>query len=111
MAFRPAASPVRVPVAKLGGQSTWLERPRWPWSAGLRAPMMFVGRHLTRRLEGDLLAAGFTVVRVHTRLMAGERRAGGSVASPTRSTRWRSRGPRCWSRTCRSRAWTARPGR
>jgi hypothetical protein len=24
--------------------------------------------HLTRRLEGDLLAAGFAVVRVHTRL-------------------------------------------
>src|SRR5580693_3418985 len=33
-------------------------------------------RHLTRRLEGDLLAAGFAVVRVHTRLMAAERRGG-----------------------------------
>ena len=31
-------------------------------------------RHLTRRLEGDLLAAGQTVVRVPTKLMAGERR-------------------------------------
>jgi len=33
-------------------------------------------RHLTRRLESDLLAAGETVVRVHTRLMASERRGG-----------------------------------
>lgn len=33
-------------------------------------------RHLTRRLESDLLAAGETLVRVHTGLMAGERRGG-----------------------------------
>jgi hypothetical protein len=33
-------------------------------------------RHLTRRLEGDLLAAGQRVVRVPTRLMADARRAG-----------------------------------
>lgn len=33
-------------------------------------------RHLTRRLESDLLAAGETLVRVHTQLMAGERRGG-----------------------------------
>ena len=33
-------------------------------------------RHLTRRLESDLLAAGFAVVRVHTRLMAADRRGG-----------------------------------
>jgi transposase len=33
-------------------------------------------RHLTRRLESDLLAAGEAVVRVPTRLMAGERRGG-----------------------------------
>jgi transposase len=31
-------------------------------------------RHLTRRLEGDLLRAGYPVVRVHARLMAGARR-------------------------------------
>ena len=31
-------------------------------------------RHLTRRLEADLLLAGHRVVRVHTRLMAGMRR-------------------------------------
>lgn len=31
-------------------------------------------RHLTRRLEADLLIAGHRVVRVHTRLMAGMRR-------------------------------------
>jgi transposase len=33
-------------------------------------------RHLTRRLESDLLAAGEAVVRVPPRLMAGERRGG-----------------------------------
>lgn len=33
-------------------------------------------RHLTRCLESDLLAAGETLVRVHTQLMAGERRGG-----------------------------------
>jgi transposase len=33
-------------------------------------------RHLTRRLEGDLLGAGARVVRVPTRLMAGARRGG-----------------------------------
>jgi transposase len=33
-------------------------------------------RHLTRKLESDLLVAGETVVRVPTRLMAGERRGG-----------------------------------
>lgn len=32
-------------------------------------------RHLTRRLEADLLLAGHRVVRVHTRLMAGMRRS------------------------------------
>ena len=32
-------------------------------------------RHLTRRLEGDLVRAGETVVRVPTRMMAGVRRA------------------------------------
>lgn len=33
-------------------------------------------RHLTRRLERDLLGAGYRVIRVPTRLMAGARRAG-----------------------------------
>jgi len=33
-------------------------------------------RHLTRRLERDLLGAGYRVLRVPTRLMAGARRAG-----------------------------------
>jgi transposase len=33
-------------------------------------------RHLTRRLESDLLAAGESLVRVHTQLMASERRGG-----------------------------------
>jgi transposase len=33
-------------------------------------------RHVTRRLEADLLKAGYRVVRVNTQLMAGQRRAG-----------------------------------
>jgi hypothetical protein len=44
MTFRPAASPVRDPVAKLGGQPLWLDRPCWPSSAALKVPMMFVGQ-------------------------------------------------------------------
>ena len=40
-------------------------------------------RHLTRRLESDLLAAGEAVVREPTRLMAAQRRAGRTAASPT----------------------------
>lgn len=39
-------------------------------------------RHLTRRLESDLLRAGHQVVRVHARLMAGARR---SVRRPGKS--------------------------
>ena len=51
------------------------------WAAGLPGggptePAFAVEdcRHLTRRLEGDLLAAGLTVTRVPTRLMADARR-------------------------------------
>ena len=68
-------------------------------------------RHLTRRLEADLLRAGQRVVRVPTRLMATARRAGRQPASPTRSTRWRSPRPRCASQTCPSPTSTARPGK
>ena len=68
-------------------------------------------RHLTRRLERDLLAAGERVVRVPAQLMAAPAAAGGSAASPTRSTprRWPWR--RCGTRTCRPPGWTGRPGR
>ena len=59
-------------------------------------------RHLTRRLEADLLRAGHRVVRVPTRLMAAARRSAASQASPTQSTRWRSPRPRCATRpACR----------
>lgn len=58
-------------------------------------------RHLTRRLEGDLLRAGQPVVRVHTRLMAGARRSARrpGKSDPMTPKLWRSR--RCASRTCR----------
>ena len=52
-------------------------------------------RHLAGGLIRDLLAAGETVVFVPPKLMAGARRGGRERASPIRSTRWRSRGPRC----------------
>ena len=68
-------------------------------------------RHLTRRLEADLLRAGVRVVRVPTRLMAEARRGsrtpgksdpidGEAVAIAALRTR-----------TCRSRSLTGRPGR
>jgi transposase len=51
-------------------------------------------RHVAGGLIRELLAAGEQVVFVPPKLMAGERR-GGSGASPTGLTRWRSRGWRC----------------
>jgi hypothetical protein len=69
-------------------------------------------RHLTRRLEADLLRAGHRVVRVPTRLMATARRSGRQPGkSPTRSTRWPSPRRRYGSRTCPSPTSMARPGR
>ncbi|WP_329259758.1 hypothetical protein OG417_23170 [Actinoallomurus sp. NBC_01490] len=44
MAFRPATAPIREPVAKLGGQPVWLDRPCWPVSRELGTPMMFAGQ-------------------------------------------------------------------
>lgn len=53
-----------------------LQAVQWAWQwPGTRFALEDC-RHLTRRLEGDLLAAGLAVVRVHTRLMAAERRRG-----------------------------------
>jgi transposase len=52
-------------------------------------------RHVAGGLIRELLAAGEQVVFVPPKLMAGSGAAGGSGASPTRSTRWRSRGWRC----------------
>lgn len=49
-------------------------------------------RHLTRRLESDLLIAGCRVVRVPTRLMAAERR--GAVAWSTAWARANTSSPR-----------------
>ena len=66
-------------------------------------------RHVAGGLVRDLLAAGEAVVFVPPKLMAGARAAAGSGASPTRSTRWRSPGPRCARRSrCPRRGWTAR---
>ncbi len=51
-------------------------------------------RHISRRLERDLLGSGESVTRVPPKLMAGMRRsARESVASPTPSTPWPWPGP------------------
>ena len=68
-------------------------------------------RHVTGRLERDLLAAGERVVRVPPRLMAGARHAVRVLGRSDRSTRWRSPGRRCANPTCRPLATTRRPGR
>src|SRR5690554_8102339 len=47
---------------------------RWASRWGERRFAVEDCRHLTRRLESDLLTAGETLVRVYPRLMAGERR-------------------------------------
>ncbi|MFG2087364.1 hypothetical protein [Spirillospora sp. NPDC048824] len=44
MTFRPAASPIRDPLAKLGGQPVWSDGCHWPLSAAYGTPMMFVGQ-------------------------------------------------------------------
>jgi transposase len=49
---------------------------RWAEQWPIRVWALEDCRHLTRRLERDLLAAGERVVRVPTQLMAGARRAG-----------------------------------
>ena len=60
-------------------------------------------RHLSRRLERDLLAAGERIVRVPPKLMANVRDRGPHrSARATRSTRSLSPVPRCVSPTCRS---------
>ncbi len=56
-------------------------------------------RQLTRWLERQLLGVGEDLVRVPPRLTVPERRAEGRAGSLTRSTRSRSRGRRCGSRT------------
>src|SRR5512132_3732572 len=64
-------------------------------------------RHLSRRLERDLLGAGQQVVRVPPKLMAHAVPPAAPTASRTRSTRWRRR---CGNRSCRWPAWTVPPG-
>lgn len=53
-----------------------LEAVRWAAQWPERRFALEDCRHVTRRFEADLLAAGECVVRVPTRLMAGERRGG-----------------------------------
>ena len=47
-------------------------------------------RHLSRRLERDLLTAGEAIVRVPTKMMAHARDAARTYGKSTRSTRWPS---------------------
>jgi transposase len=68
-------------------------------------------RHLSRRLERDLLGAGERTVRVPTKLMAHARDAARSHGSPMRSMRSPSRGRRCASPICPPRSSTGRPAR
>ena len=58
-------------------------------------------RALSRRLEGDLLAAGERVVRVPRNSWPAPAVRRALEASRTRSTRWRWPEPRCANRTCR----------
>ncbi|WP_433204948.1 hypothetical protein ACQP1G_17040 [Nocardia sp. CA-107356] len=65
-------------------------------------------RHVTRRLERDLLAVGFEVVRVPTHLMASARRGGRQKGKSDPIEPSRLRMPRCANPTCRPLASTAR---
>jgi hypothetical protein len=44
MRFRALNASIHTPVAKLGGQPTWLDSPTWPMSRTTTAPMKFVGQ-------------------------------------------------------------------
>ena len=60
-------------------------------------------RHLSARLERDLMAGGQKVVRVPPKMMAQTRASARALrASPIRLTRWRWRGHFCANPTCRS---------
>ena len=59
-------------------------------------------RHLSARLERDLMAGGQKVVRVPPKMMAQTRPRRAPRASPIRLTRWRWRGHFCANPTCRS---------
>ncbi|MER6072746.1 transposase [Streptomyces sp. NPDC001817] len=56
-------------------------------------------RQLSRRLEGDLLAAGERIVRVPPKLMAHCRTAARTKASQTPSTRWPQPERNCGNRS------------
>ena len=66
-------------------------------------------RGVSRGLERYLLEHDERVVRVPPKLMAGPARARAPTASPTASTRWRSRVPRLHIRSCQQPCRTMRP--
>src|SRR2546427_12999015 len=65
-------SELRVVATPAGHVEAMAWRERWPQ----RRWALENCRHLSRRLEGDLLAAGEAVVQVSPRLMGGARRFG-----------------------------------
>ncbi|GAA3206987.1 hypothetical protein ACFO1B_19670 [Dactylosporangium siamense] len=40
----PTAEPITAPIAKVGGQPTWLEQPQWPISRNHGTPMTFIAQ-------------------------------------------------------------------
>ena len=44
MSWQPSAVPIDGPVAKLGGQPSWVEEPFWPVSRSSGEPMTFIGQ-------------------------------------------------------------------
>jgi transposase len=65
-------------------------------------------RHLSRRLERDLLAAGEAIVRVPPKMMAGTRTRARTYgkSDPIDASRWLA--PRCRNQTCQQRVSTVR---
>jgi hypothetical protein len=66
-------------------------------------------RHLSRRLERDLLAAGQQVVRVPPKLMANTRRAARTYGKSDPIDALAVPGRRCGSPTSQQPGWTAPP--
>jgi len=100
-----------VPARTLGhGELVGWARTRWPEPAQ-RIWAVEDCRHVTSRLERDLLAAGERIVRVPPGWWPVPARPCGSAASPTRWMPWRSPARRCVSPSFRSPSTIRPPGR
>ena len=89
-----------------------LELLRWAEQFGADRTWAVGGcRHLSRRLERDLLGAGERIVRVPPKMMAHARDGARTVGESDPSTHWLWPALRCGNQIYRWPPWTDQPGR